>query len=98
VLARGLVETFEHGAVQAFSDLESALERGDFTTARRAAHTLVGSSANMGAVRLEAVAAAMEHDAINQDGITLRPLVAAAQTRLEAALAELKALLAGVRA
>jgi len=98
VLARGLVESFEHGAVQAFSDLESALGRGDFTTARRAAHTLVGSSANMGAVRLEAVAAAMEHAAINQDGVTLRPLVAAAQTRLEAALAELKALLAGVRA
>jgi hypothetical protein len=40
----------------------------------------------------------MEHAAINQDGVTLRPLVAAAQTRLEAALAELKALLAGVRA
>jgi CheY-like chemotaxis protein/nitrogen-specific signal transduction histidine kinase len=39
VLARGLVETFEHGAVQAFSDLESALGRGDFTTARpRRAH------------------------------------------------------------
>jgi CheY-like chemotaxis protein/HPt (histidine-containing phosphotransfer) domain-containing protein len=98
VLARGLVETFEHGATQAFTDLESALERGDFTAARRAAHTIVGSSANMGAVRLEAIAAAMEHAAINQDGVTLRPLVAAAQTRLEAALAELKALLSGNRA
>ena len=98
VLARGLVETFEHGAVQAFSDLESALGRGDFTTARRAAHTLVGSSANMGAVRLEAVAAAMEHAAIQQDSVTLRPLVPAARRRLEAALAELKALLSGNRA
>ena len=98
VLARGLVETFEHGAVQAFGDLESALERGDFTTARRAAHTLVGSSANMGAVRLEAVAAAMEHAAIQQDAVTLRPLVPAARRRLEAALAELKALLSGSRA
>jgi two-component system, sensor histidine kinase and response regulator len=98
VLARGLVETFEHSAVQAFADLESALERSDFATARRAAHTLVGSSANMGAVRLEAVAAAMEHAAIQQDGVTLRPLVPAAQRRLEAALAELKALLSGNRA
>ena len=53
VLARGLVETFEHSADQACSDLESALDRGDFATARRAAHTLVGASANMGAVRLE---------------------------------------------
>ena len=98
VLARGLVETFEHSAVQAFADLESALERSDFATARRAAHTLVGSSANMGVVRLEAVAAAMEHAAIQQDGVTLRPLVPAAQRRLEAALAELKALLSGNRA
>ena len=98
VLARGLVETFEHGAVQAFGDLESALERGDFPTARRAAHTLVGSSANMGAVRLEAVAAAMEHAAIQQDAVTLRPLIPAARRRLEAALAELKALLSGSRA
>jgi len=98
VLARGLVETFEHGAVQAFADLESALERGDFASARRAAHTLVSSSANMGAVRLEAVAAAMEHAAIQQDSVTLRPLVPAARRRLEAALAELKALLSGNRA
>jgi CheY-like chemotaxis protein len=98
VLARGLVETFEHSAVQAFADLESALERSDFAAARRAAHTLVGSSANMGAVRLEAVAAAMEHAAIQQDSVTLRPLVPAAQRRLEAALAELKALLSGNRA
>jgi CheY-like chemotaxis protein len=98
VLARGLVETFEHSAVQAFADLESAIERSDFATARRAAHTLVGSSANMGAVRLEAVAAMMEHAAIQQDSLTLRPLVPVARTRLEAALAELKALLSGDRA
>ena len=98
VLARGLVQTFEHSAAQAFADLESAIERSDFAAARRAAHTLVGSSANMGAVRLEAVAAAMEHAAIQQDNLTLRPLVPAARTRLEAALAELKALLSGNRA
>ena len=99
VLARGLVETFEHSAVQAFADLESALERGDFTTARRAAHTLVGSSANMGAVRLEAVAAAMEHAAIQQDGPDpARRSSPPQRTRLEAALAELKALLSGSRA
>jgi two-component system sensor histidine kinase/response regulator len=92
-LARGLVGSFEHSAEQACADLEAGLARGDFALARRAAHTLVGASANMGAARLEAVATAMEQAAINQDGATLGPLVAAARTRLDAARAELKSLI-----
>ena len=92
VLARGLIETFEHSAGQACGDIESGLSRGDFSLARRAAHTLVGASANMGATRLEAVAAAMEHAATQEDGVTLRPLVPAARRRLESALVELKSL------
>jgi HPt (histidine-containing phosphotransfer) domain-containing protein len=92
VLAQGLLESFEHSTGQACADVESGLDRGDFALARRAAHTLVGASANMGAVRLEAVAAAMEQAAAQQDGAALRPLVAAARTRCEAALAELKSL------
>lgn len=92
VLARGLVEHFEQGARQSCDDLEAGLDRGDFHLARRAAHTLVGASANMGATRLEAVAIAMEQAAINQDAITLRPLAAAARQRLASALEELKTL------
>jgi CheY-like chemotaxis protein/HPt (histidine-containing phosphotransfer) domain-containing protein len=93
VLARGLVETFEHSASQACADVEAALGRGDFGLAKRAAHTLVGASANMGATRLEAVAAAMEQAAAQEDAVALRPLIAAARKRSETALAELKALL-----
>jgi CheY-like chemotaxis protein/HPt (histidine-containing phosphotransfer) domain-containing protein len=93
VLARGLVETFEHSAGQACADVEAALGRGDFTLAKRAAHTLVGASANMGATRLEAVASAMEQAAAQEDAVALRPLIAAARKRSETALAELKALL-----
>ncbi len=92
VLARGLVESFEHSAGKACNDIESGLGRGEFALVRRAAHTLVGASANMGATRLEAVAAAMEHAAAQRDGVTLRPLVPAARRRLESALAELKSL------
>ena len=95
VLARGLIETFEHSAGQACSDIESGLGRGDFVLARRAAHTLVGASANMGATRLEAVAVAIEHAAAAEDGMTLRPLVPAVRRRLESALVELKSLQAG---
>ncbi len=69
------------------------LERSDFALAKRAAHTLVGASANMGAERLEAIAAAMEQAASHYDGVTLRPLIAAARQRCDAALAELRSLL-----
>jgi HPt (histidine-containing phosphotransfer) domain-containing protein len=92
-LARGLVESFEHSVAEACANLEAGLDRGDFALAKRAAHTLVGASANMGAVRLEVVAIAMEQSAAQRDGITLRPLVAAARLRCEAALAELRSLI-----
>jgi two-component system sensor histidine kinase/response regulator len=98
VLARGLVETFEHSAGEACAGVEAGLDRGDFTLAKRAAHTLVGASANMGATRLESVAAAMEQAAHQMDAVTLRPLVAAARRRLATALDELKTLQAGFRA
>jgi two-component system sensor histidine kinase/response regulator len=92
-LARGLVESFEHSAAEACANLEAGLDRGDLKLVQRAAHTLVGASANMGAIRLEAVAAAMEQAASQQDPVALRPLAAAARKRLDASLAELKTLL-----
>ncbi|MEX0733755.1 MAG: response regulator [Steroidobacteraceae bacterium] len=92
VLTQGLITSFAQSAEQACTDLEAALHRGDFPLARRAAHTLAGASANMGAMRLEAVAVAMEEAALQQDGVALRPLVPAARRRLESALAELKSL------
>jgi CheY-like chemotaxis protein/HPt (histidine-containing phosphotransfer) domain-containing protein/anti-sigma regulatory factor (Ser/Thr protein kinase) len=91
-LARGLIESFEQSAEHACGEIETAFAHDDFGLARRAAHTLVGSSANMGATKLEAVAAAMEEAAIRGDAVALRPLIAAARRRFEAALAELKTL------
>jgi CheY-like chemotaxis protein/anti-sigma regulatory factor (Ser/Thr protein kinase) len=91
-LARGLVDSFEHSARQACADLDTGLDRGDFALVKRAAHTLVGASANMGAARLESLAAAMEQAASRSDAVTLRPLVAAARARCDAALAELQSL------
>ncbi len=92
MLARGLVETFAHSAGEACAGIQAGLDGGDFATAKRAAHTLVGASANMGAVRLEAVAVAMEQAAGRSDAVALRPLVGAARLRLESALKELKSL------
>jgi len=95
-LARGLVESFTHSAQQACADLESGLGQGDYQLAKRAAHTLAGASANMGAARLESLAAAMEQAADQGDAVTLRPLVEAARLRCDAAVAELKTLTGGV--
>jgi CheY-like chemotaxis protein/HPt (histidine-containing phosphotransfer) domain-containing protein len=92
VLARGLVESFGHSAAEACSGIENGLERGDFALAKRAAHTLVGASANMGAVRLEELAAAMERAAEGGDAVTLRSLVAAARKRVASTMAELETL------
>jgi CheY-like chemotaxis protein/nitrogen-specific signal transduction histidine kinase/HPt (histidine-containing phosphotransfer) domain-containing protein len=91
-LARGLIESFEKSAEHACGEIETAFAHDDFGLARRAAHTLVGSSANMGATKLEAVAIAMEEAAIRGDAVALRPLIAAARRRFEAALAELNTL------
>jgi two-component system sensor histidine kinase/response regulator len=91
-LARGLVGTFRQSAGRACEEIQSGIENGDFELARRAAHTLAGASANMGASRLEALAAAMEQAAIQRDGAALRPLAEAARTRLNAALTELNSL------
>jgi CheY-like chemotaxis protein/HPt (histidine-containing phosphotransfer) domain-containing protein len=92
VLARGLIESFAQSAEHACGDIEAGFSHDDFGLARRAAHTLVGTSANMGATKLEAVATAMEEAAIRGDGVALRPLIVAARRRFEAALAELKTL------
>jgi len=91
-LARGLIASFAQSAEQACTEIEAAVHDGDFALARRAAHTLVGTSANLGATRLEAVAVAMEESANHEDGVAIRPLLAAARRRFEAALAELNAL------
>ena len=92
-LARGLVESFAHSATDACANIEAGVERSDLALARRAAHTLVGASANMGATKLESVSAALEQAAVAGDLLTLRQLLPAARLRLEAALGELRSLL-----
>jgi HPt (histidine-containing phosphotransfer) domain-containing protein len=50
----------------------------------RAAHTLTGSSANLGATRLQAMAAAMEQSARKRDGAAVAKSLSGAQDRLDA--------------
>ena len=91
-LARGLIDSFAKSGEHSLGDIEAGLARGDFALVRRAAHTLVGASANMGATRLEAVAKTMEESAVQSDGVAIQQLLGAARRRFDAALTALKTL------
>ncbi len=85
VLARGLVVSFGESVRKSIAGIESGLAVGDLKEVQRAAHTLVGSSANLGATRLGAVAEAMEDAANRQDRVAVMQLLDAARRRFEAA-------------
>ncbi|MEX2149630.1 MAG: Hpt domain-containing protein [Steroidobacteraceae bacterium] len=73
-------------------DIEAGMAEKDFARVQRAAHTLIGASANMGATRFEAAAVAMESAAGQVDGAAIDKLLGAARLRFRAALTELRAL------
>ena len=90
-LARGLVKSFVESVEHALADIEAGLAREDLPLVRRAAHTLVGTSANMGATRLQAIAIAMEDSAGQANGAAVSGLLDAARSRFVAARAALEA-------
>ena len=85
VFARGLAASFVDSAGKALAAITTGLAAGDFRLVERAAHTLVGSSANVGATRLQAVAVAMEESARKKDGAAVARSLDGAQGRLDAA-------------
>jgi CheY-like chemotaxis protein/nitrogen-specific signal transduction histidine kinase/HPt (histidine-containing phosphotransfer) domain-containing protein len=92
-LARGLVDTFIDSCEECLRDIDTGLARGDLKLAGRAAHTLVGSSANIGASRMESVAATMEAAADRRDAGAIRDLLPALRARFKSARDALRALL-----
>jgi CheY-like chemotaxis protein/anti-sigma regulatory factor (Ser/Thr protein kinase) len=93
VLARGLVETFIQSGEKCLRDIDTGLARGDLKLAARAAHSLVGSSANIGASRVESVAVSMEEAAGRTDAGAVRDLLPALRARFKAARDALRSLL-----
>jgi len=59
-LYRQVVELFRDDANAQLAALESALTSGDYPTGRRIAHTLKGTAASVGALRLRAAAYVLE--------------------------------------
>ncbi|HEY7739080.1 MAG TPA: response regulator [Steroidobacteraceae bacterium] len=85
VLAKGLVETFVASIGKCLRDVETGVASGDQELLRRAAHTVVGASANLGAARLEAVAIQMEAAAKRGDLTAVRDLLPSLQKRFASA-------------
>src|SRR5258708_9082207 len=74
VFARGLAASFVDSAGKALAEIKTGLSEGDLALVERAAHTLAGSSANLGTTRLQAVAAAMEKSPPKGNGAAGAPL------------------------
>ena len=95
VFARGLATSFIDSVGKALGHIKTGLAAGDLGLVQRAAHTIVGSSANMGALSLQALAAAMEESARSKDGDAVTNLLREARVRLDALRAQLEAEISG---
>jgi HPt (histidine-containing phosphotransfer) domain-containing protein len=84
-----VVAVFLEEAPSVLASLRQAATRGDLARVQHDAHSLKGASANIGALELQALAAALEARAGRHDSANLDDEV----TRLEAAFARVQAAL-----
>jgi CheY-like chemotaxis protein len=87
VLKRGLIETFLESGRRALADIRTGLDTGNTGLIRRAAHTVRGSSANMGAQGLEQAATLLERAAEVQSAAELHSLSSAVAQHFDEARA-----------
>jgi two-component system, sensor histidine kinase and response regulator len=85
-----LITTFEGSLPKCLAEIEDALTRGDSVELRRAAHRLKGSSATLGAVRLEQACQALQHTGRDSDAPVDQTQVEDLQTVAAEALAALR--------
>jgi histidine phosphotransfer protein HptB len=76
------------------AELERSLAAGDVTVFTRAAHSIKGSSANLGAFALRAAAEKLEHQSREHGLAEVTPLVAEVRAEFQRASAALTALVA----
>ena len=78
-----VLEIFLDDAPKQVETLEAALEASDGETATRAAHSIKGASANVGAERLKAVALEMEEAGRAGDFVKVKALIPALLEKYE---------------
>lgn len=90
---REIIGIFLEDTPLRIAELEQSLAAGDQVKFARAAHSIKGSSSNLGAAVLRAAAETLEHHA-RSDGLNgVGPRVAAVKAEFERAAAALKGLL-----
>ncbi len=62
-----LIELFVQSGEELMTAMETALARGDIDVVQRAAHTLKGASANLGAVRVQDLLTLIEQTCAPED-------------------------------
>ena len=91
---REITEIFLEDTPQRISELNQGLAAGDVSKFTRAAHSIKGSAANLGAAALRAVAEKLEHQS-RTDGLAgVAPLVVEIKTEFSRAETELRKILA----
>lgn len=81
-----VVDTYVTTSQENLRDLLAAVEAGDLSSAQRRAHALVGSSRQIGATRVGALCAMIEHAASLDDARAQLPALQAALHGAERAL------------
>ena len=62
-----LIDLYLEGAPRFFNSIRDGLANNDWLSAKRAAHSLRGSSSNLGIVQMSLIAGALEQLTTNQD-------------------------------
>lgn len=91
---REIAGIFLEDTPQRIAELDQNLTTGDVVAFTRAAHSIKGSSSNLGAMVLRHAAEALEHEAKAHGLGAVAPLVATVKTEFERARAELTTLIA----
>ena len=89
---REIVSIYIEDTPKRISDLRSCLASGDVATFTRAAHTIKGSSANVGATVLAATAERLENQSRKEGLANVSALVAECEAEFARAAAELRKL------
>ena len=87
-----IINAYLNDTHQRLSDLEQCMAAGDMISFIRAAHTIKGTSANLGALSLRAAAEALEHTT-RKDNIVPMELLEGVRSEFSKTEVELKALL-----
>lgn len=85
-----LVDTFLEATPQLLEQMSDALSAGDIATLHRHAHSLKSSAATYGAMRLSALARALEHDTSANQLTGAAHVIAVLRAEFAAAATELR--------